>query len=272
MRSIFILTLSFITCAAAIAQVPVMNPVAGPGAVCSEPSQATTFSASATNSPTQFYWSVLPVSGATLSSITGQTVSVTFQKGAGSYTIYCYATNASGASVPMPKYVVVYETPSVTFSGATHFCQGSSTFLMGSATMYSGSSTLSYLWSPGTGLSNQASRTTQASPTTSTNYTLFVNTQHCQGSLVVPVTVDVCLGVEEHRLSEQGLLAYPNPSDGTVHLRSKVSTDAVIINQLGGVVEKIHLPAGEERSLDHLHNGIYFIRTPNVTLRVIVAR
>lgn len=68
--------------------------------------------------------------------------------------------------------VAPFETMSVSFSGATTFCQGSSTNLSASSTIFSASPTISYLWSPGIGLNTTIGSFVNANPSVSTTYTV----------------------------------------------------------------------------------------------------
>src|SRR5437762_13527752 len=95
------------------AQAPVMNPITGATAVCSAPSAANSYSASASNSPTSYSWSVLPSAGVVIGTPSNSTTSIDFPYTGGSYTIVCYATNGSGTSSPVTFVVNVFETPNV---------------------------------------------------------------------------------------------------------------------------------------------------------------
>ena len=172
------------------AQVPVMNGITGPSAVCSAPSTVqNTFIASATNGPTNYVWSVLPavinMTG------TGATRSVVFPNTNLTYTLYCYATNTSGSSNTSSFVVTVFETPTVTFSGNNLFlCQGSSTNLSASSTiLFSASSSISYNWSPSTGLNTTSGPSVVASPTVTTNYVVNLLLGPCSNAYQLTVFV-----------------------------------------------------------------------------------
>lgn len=172
------------------AQAPVMNPIAGPSAFCS-PATGITFTASASNSPTAFSWTIVPAPvSMSAGGVNNQFLTVNFQPVNGTYTIYCVASNAFGSSAVMTKVVNVYETPNVTFSGATSFCQGSSTSLSASSTMMSASSTINYFWSPPTGLNTTFGPNVMASPTTNMTYTVQAYNGPCSASNTIAVTVN----------------------------------------------------------------------------------
>lgn len=68
--------------------------------------------------------------------------------------------------------VAPFEMMSVTFSGATTFCQGSSTSISASSTILGGSSTVFYDWAPNTGLNTTIGPNVIASPPVQTTYTV----------------------------------------------------------------------------------------------------
>lgn len=170
------------------AQAPVMNPILGDSVICSPPSSAPVYTASASNSPTSYSWTVFPSAGVTIATPSNSTTAISFPTPNGSYTIVCYAINGSGPGSPKTFVVDVFETPNVTFSGATSFCQGSSTNIMASSTMMSASPTISYNWSPPTGLSTTSGQFVNASPTTQTNYTVTASNGGCIGTGTITIT------------------------------------------------------------------------------------
>lgn len=170
------------------AQVPVMNPITGASVVCSPPSSAAVYSTSASNSPTSYQWVVVPSAGVVISTPNSSTTSISFPTPNGTYNVYCYATNGSGSGSPTTFVVNVFETPNVTFSGATSFCQGSSTNIMASSTMMSASPTIFYSWSPPTGLNTTSGQFVSASPTTVTNYTVTAMNGSCPGTGTITIT------------------------------------------------------------------------------------
>jgi hypothetical protein len=170
------------------AQVPVMNPITGASVVCSPPSSAPVYSASASNAPTSYSWIVVPSASVVIATPSSSTTSINFPTPNGTYTVYCFATNGSGSSSPVSFVVNVFETPNVTFSGATSFCQGSSTNIMASSTMMSASPTIFYGWSPPTGLNTTFGQFVSASPTTVTNYTVNAMNGSCIGTGTITIT------------------------------------------------------------------------------------
>jgi hypothetical protein len=165
-----------------------MNPLIGPTALCS--SVTANYSASATNSPAYFVWSVTPSAGVVFNSQFAQNPTISFPASAGSYTLSCYATGNGGTSTPVTMVVTVFETPVVTFSGVKTFCQGSSTQLSASPTIFTpGSPTISYSWTPSSGITPPNSGTVFANPSVSTTYTVIYSMNSCTNSLQVAITI-----------------------------------------------------------------------------------
>jgi hypothetical protein len=90
--------------------------------------------------------------------------------------------------------VAPFETMSVTFSGATTFCQGSSTLLQASSTIVPASPTIYYSWLPLTGLSTAIGSSVLANPSNATTYTVTAHYGACSNTgtvTVTPITVSV---------------------------------------------------------------------------------
>jgi trimeric autotransporter adhesin len=188
MKKIYTLVILFISLAT-FAQVPVMNSVTGPGAVCSAPSAPSSYTASATNSPTSYSWAVFPSAGVIITNGSTSVATISFPSTSTSFTVMCSATNGSGTSAPLVYTVSVFGTPNVTFSGATSFCQGSSTALQASSTILAGSPTISYNWSPPSGLNTTSGPNVVASPASSTIYTVSATTGICSSTATINITV-----------------------------------------------------------------------------------
>ncbi len=171
--------------------IPVMGPIMGPSNVCSLPAAGSTFSCNASNGPTSYQWSVMsPSTGVIIANPTSSVTLITFPNTNLTYTLVCTASNAAGTSSPSVLIVKVYETPTVTFSGAQSFCQGSSTNLSASPTIISASSSLSYSWSPGSSLNTTNSLNVVANPNATTTYSLFLSIATCTNLATITVTVN----------------------------------------------------------------------------------
>lgn len=173
------------------AQVPAMGPIQGASAVCVPTLTTLQYTASATNAPTAYSWSIVGPNPLALVQ-TGSVCAVFFPATpGGTYTLYCYATNGSGNSSVASFVITAYDIPTVTFSGASSVCQGSSTNLSASATIFQASSTtISYNWSPPTGLSSTNSYSVIATPPSTTNYTVLTMNGPCTATNYVTVTVN----------------------------------------------------------------------------------
>jgi hypothetical protein len=186
MKKIY-LFITMIISISGIAQVPVMNSITGAGNVCSSPAAPSSYTASASNSPTSYVWSVFPSSGVVIANGNTSVATISFPSTTTSFTVSCYATNGFGNSTPINYVVNVYGTPNVTFSGANTFCQGSSTALQASSTILAGSPTISYNWSPPTGLNTTSGQNVTASPASNTTYTVFATTGICSSTATINV-------------------------------------------------------------------------------------
>lgn len=186
MKQIFTLLCSFIILTS-LAQSPVMNPISGPTVICSSPSAPTSFTASASNSPTSYAWSVYPYAGVNITNDSSSISTISFPLSNGTFTIYCSANNAFGTS-PTESYVVtVFETPNVSFSGSNTFCQGSSTNLSASSTILAASPTISYNWAPSYGLNTNTGSNVIANPSVPTNYTVTATKGFCKSTAEIMV-------------------------------------------------------------------------------------
>lgn len=171
--------------------VPVMGPIVGQAAVCSAPASAQSLTASASNSPLAYGWSVTPSAGVLITGQGSAVVSISFPATSSVYVVNCVAANASGAAAaPAAFTVTVFETPQVTFSGAgAFFCQGSSTNIQASPTTISASSTISYSWMPATGLSATNVASPFANPGATTTYTINYSIGTCTNTALFTASV-----------------------------------------------------------------------------------
>jgi hypothetical protein len=157
-----VLLLLLIT-AFAKAQVPVMNAINGATAVCSIPSTPTSFSTSASNSPTSYSWSVVPSTSVIIPNPTNSITSISFPYSLTNYTVYCSASNGFGTSVSSVSFEIsTIISPTITFSPPSPYvCIGSSTTVIAS-----GANT--YTWSNAT-----TGNSITVSPTIATTYSVI---------------------------------------------------------------------------------------------------
>ncbi|MCF8423593.1 MAG: T9SS type A sorting domain-containing protein [Bacteroidia bacterium] len=170
-----------------IAQVSVMNPIIGSSVICSDPSVAVSYTASASNSPLFYNWEIYPSNSAILYNDSSAVLSILFPQANGTYTLNCSATNAFGTSSTTSFVINVFETPDVTFSGTNTFCQGSSTNLSASSTIGGASSTIFYNWAPSYGLNTTSGQNVIANPATPNNYTVTASNGICSSSSEIMV-------------------------------------------------------------------------------------
>lgn len=252
-------------------QVPVINPILGSSSVCSSPSLPSSYSTSASNSPTSYSWSVMPSTGVIISNITSSVTPINFPYSSGTYTINCVATNSIGTSAQSQFTVLVLETPTVTFSGANSFCQGSSTNLQASSTILMASPTISYNWDPNIGLSTTSGTTVIANPSASIIYTVTAIKGSCSSSSSLAVTVTSCVaGISEFNNKNKSLPIFPNPTNGYFIIKPTTSEKVIILNDIGQIIKTGYLESGIEYKIDGLNAGVYYIYTPTSKTKLIV--
>jgi hypothetical protein len=249
--------------------VPVISPVQGPSTLCSTPGEAGQYTVSASNSPTSYSWIASPAVGVVISNPTSSITNIAFPPAGYNYYIYCSASNISGTSNMVSKVVTVYETPMVTFSGATKFCQGSSTNLSASPTIISASSTLSYSWTPATGLNKIYGPTVTANPLITTTYSVLVSSGTCTNNAILTLTVENCVGISDNETSPLNVFIYPNPTNGEFSIKAGHETTVSIYNELAQLVMTISLRPAEIR-ISRLSHGVYYIVADNRRFKLIV--
>lgn len=276
-KTLTILIFCLFAFAPAFAQLyPVMNPIQGPSAVCSQPANAKTFSVTASNSPSSYAWSVIgpSASGVIISNPSGAVTTISFPYPSlyATYTVYCTASNNGGTSPnAASKVVTIYETPTVTFSGANVFCQGSSTNLSASPTILSASSTLFYNWSPSNGLNSTNGYSVNANPSSTTNYTVLLTMGACTNTALITVQAISCVGINTIDPADEVLLnLYPNPNNGSFSIKSGADELALILNEVGQTLQQVQLLEDKETKIVGLPPGIYFIVTPKSRKKIIV--
>lgn len=281
MKTKFILFASLFFCAVfSFAQFPpTMIGLSGPSDVCSQPGDPSTFTANASGTITSYSWSFSgPLTGVVIGSPNSSVTTISFPFPAlyTSYTVHCVAYNGNIPSVTSASMVVtIHETPNVSFSGASSFCQGSSTNLSASPTILSSSSTLSYNWSPSTGLNNTTGPNVTASPPATTNYTVLLTLGNCTNTAMLTVNVIDCgtVGVPEFNTSEiSSFLTFPNPASEYIILKSQKDVLATILDQIGKEVRSLKLFAGEETKISGLSAGIYYVITPDTRKKIVITK
>jgi hypothetical protein len=185
-----LLTIVFILIfnAGLFSQAPVVTSVSGSTAVCSSPGSASSYTIQASNLPTSYQWSVFPSNGVVINNPGSPSSAISFPHSTLAYTITVTASNSSGTSAPYQYTVMVYETPDVTFSGNTTFCQGSSTNIQASSTIYAASPTINYSWLPAAGLNTYSGPAVMASPTIPTTYTVTAVKGPCSNTATITIT------------------------------------------------------------------------------------
>jgi len=126
-----------------------------------------------------------------------------------------------------------------------------------------------YLWEPSTNLNNPALANPIANPGRTTTYTVYITDEsNCTSADEITVIVQAS-GVSDEP-AELGVMVYPNPTDGNVHLDAvncNGPTTIRIYNSLGQeIMFRELLPAGilqERFDLSGNSQGLYYIRLIN---------
>lgn len=258
------------------AQVPTVS-ILGATVGCSDPSTAQSYTAIASNSPTSYSWSVAPAAGVTISANGTSVVTISFPNTAPTdYTINCIAANSSGSSQPGTVNTIIYQTPNITFSGATTINAGASSALSASSTMASntmGSPTLYYTWSPPTGLNTTSGPNVIANPTVTTVYSVTVVSSlgNCSSFRTLALNVSP-VGIKSYSQDNNETNVFPNPSNGEVFIKSNHGQLISVINELGQTVQTLVLIPKEEIKIVGLKPGIYFIVSTTTRKKIIVTR
>ncbi|MCC6372704.1 MAG: T9SS type A sorting domain-containing protein [Bacteroidia bacterium] len=250
--------------------VPSISNISGPASVCSAPAAPKTYSTVGTGIITAYLWGVYPSQGVVMGSPNSSVTTISFPNTAFIYTITCYAFNSVGFSQVKTFIVAAFETPKVTFSGASIFCQGSSTNIQASPTTMAASSTISYTWNPPTGLNSPYVSSPIASPSVSTTYTITYAIGNCTNTAQLYAFVDICNGIKNIKQNENSMLLYPNPSNGEFFIKAEKNMAAFLFDNQGKLLRKITLTAGSEQAVTGLNPGIYYVVADNRRQKIII--
>ncbi|HQQ95043.1 MAG TPA: T9SS type A sorting domain-containing protein [Bacteroidia bacterium] len=151
--------------------------------------------------------------------------------------------------------VAVNPLPNVTASSTrTAICKGEKTILTaGGAT--------SYLWNLG-----NTTSTIQVNPQITLTYTVTgTDNNGCNNTATIQISVSPCTGLSEANAAQHVLNVFPNPNNGEFTIQASEALDLQVINQLGQVVMKLQLNAGNNYSsqVQGLSKGVYFLNSTN---------
>lgn len=218
---------------------PTVAVTASPAVICSGSST----NLYATGTATSYTWST----SQTTQSISVSPMFTTTYVVTGSNGV-CTRTAAATVSVNMTPTVIAV-------GGPNPLCAGQSATLNATAI----GPLLTYSWSSG-----GTGPTTVVSPTTSTVYTVTgTSPAGCTGFTLVPITVNVCTGVESVT-KNNSINVYPNPNNGefTVNASSLTAVNTIeIYNSLGALIHKTEIKdAVTKINVQEFPSGIYHIR------------
>ncbi len=96
-------------------------------------------------------------------------------------------------------------------------------------------------------------------PSITTSYTVYaIGANTCSSSATFTQNVIDCTGLNEHLSANEGLLIYPNPSNGNFIIKGQGELKLSIINEIGQIVRTISI-GKEELNVQNLAPGIYFV-------------
>jgi hypothetical protein len=150
------------------------------------------------------------------------------------------------------KTITIDTVPQVTITGSTLTCVGNAVFVNGNPAggSFTGANVVSNVITP---------TTTGIQPV----YYTYSNVNGCSNTASLSITVDACVGLVELNSKNEGLVVYPNPTDGTLFITSNTKILKIeVVNQLGQtVLQKDTLNEGNIRlEMEQLSQGIYFLQ------------
>ena len=181
-------------------QTPVLNPIVGPSSVCAYPSSSSVFSVTATNSPSTFSWSVIPMASITI--MNPQLIKIDFNPSTQIYTIMCSASNSQGPSAIESKTVVAFDTPTFSLIGSNQLCKKlPSTSAQINIVVANSNWGFSpqYTWSPSNVLLTSSSNNVVANLTTTTVFTVNINMGPCSYSNLLTMYLNDCTGIKNNQ-------------------------------------------------------------------------
>ncbi len=170
-------------------------------------------------------------------------------------------TSTGGMDAFLLKLKPCTETLSLT-PLTTIICSGSSASLTASGST-------NFSWSTGATTS-----VIVVSPTNTSNYVVTASfTTGCVDTKTAQVQVNLCTGVNENKNSENNVLIYPNPNNGTFNILLNKTGVYKIANALGQVVKTIESNKSEENIyVNDLSSGIYYLIGENIISKISVAK
>lgn len=166
--------------------------------------------------------------------------------------------------------VIAVPLPSITIASTkTIICKGEKNILtVGGAS--------SYTWA----LTPVSSQTAiLVSPTITTTYSISgKSVEGCLNTANFTLAVSECIGFNSIADNDSELRVYPNPSNGEITVKSEISIDLNLVDELGRVVRTFSLSDSNKHQVNvsDLANGIYFIVGKNdlvkVNQKIVVAK
>lgn len=109
------------------------------------------------------------------------------------------------------------------------------------------------------------------SPTVNTSYTVVgTDVNGCQNSASITQTLNNCTGIPTTNKDLDNIRLFPNPNSGNFILELPTESVVVVLNTIGQIVFIEQLKKGKNIvCLSYLENGIYLLKTCDLTFKVI---
>ncbi|MBA3900010.1 MAG: VCBS repeat-containing protein, partial [Bacteroidetes bacterium] len=168
---------------------------------------------------------------------------------------YLQVTDGNGCSGSDTIMISIHDIPDVKFAMSIdeYYCiQGPEITLSGATPpggTFSGQGVNGNIFNPTIALAGAHSITYE-----------YTDNNGCSNSASLTVWVKECLGIETI-LADVKLEVFPNPSRGAVNIRSSVSGEFLLVNELGQTLRVLKLDSttGNTQHIDGLSAGIYFL-------------
>lgn len=144
----------------------------------------------------------------------------------------------------------------------------SNNICLGESLSLNGGGGISYLWMPG----NLSPQNVSVAPSSTTVYTLTVGDGTCSSMAMVSVSVSTCLNIGEVAGNSIGLQVWPNPSRGSLYIRTNSAATLQIVNAQGQLVRNLSTDADNNytATIEQLSAGLYFVTGGGITQKLVV--
>lgn len=104
--------------------------------------------------------------------------------------------------------------------------------------------------------------------------TLYIASETCMESLTktpIVINVNVCTGINEMQISNNSIVCYPNPSNGSLNLTFSERGTYSIINSIGQVMQTIEVMENSQTiNVNGLEDGMYYVAGKSSKAKIVV--